>query len=413
DQERYTFPWYVGAEGLEKEEAFDRLVNDPRYLTEIRPELERLGFEFCYEEGRNELANAIDNMYIHGGSTPAEEHHPGGIADNFLKLHGAMAGMDAAVLYESCYEVAKKHYPDIYYGNYQSYVMPEETEPGLSPQGYIYGYTRGLKAGNFSNQETYGWNYLAALNLKNFVPDYPYPYYHNTTYNSMLGDFRLFQRSSMYTQNNQEVAWLCNYSYLWNERTIGRTAYWDEFVFHTFMSSSLPFACYYPESVKTAQEDYYTSETLYELDELCGFEERTPLFEETVPFDSKYILSGMNCGGRNVWRITPDLCYEDFTIEDFLYDEENLIFKIGNQFVDFPEGSFIYTPEYKPEHKERSYFGYWVITPEGTRPTEYRDESLPIMPEPDILIDAAQTHLTKLQKKQANSVAMAKANNEY
>ena len=42
-------------------------------------------------------------------------------------------------------------------------------------------------------------------------------------------------------------------------------------------------------------------------------------------------------------------------------------------------------------------FGYWVISPEGTRPKEYRDENMPIAGEPDIMVGAKG--VAALQKK--------------
>ena len=322
--------------------------------------------------------------------------------------YAVMAGLDAAVLYESVYKVAQKHYPDILYSNYDNKIAPEETDgyPVYSPQGYVYRWTRSLKAGNLGADECYGWNYLASIGIDDVMPGYPWTEFHHTLYNAVRHDLLGFQRSSMYSQNNGVIPWIGNSSYRWNQRTPGMTKYWDEFVYHAMLSQSQPFFFLYPDG-NTVADDYYLSETLYELDELAGFDERTPLFEEAVKVDQDYFLSGMAAGGRNVWRITPNLCYKDVTIENFLYDEEKMIFKIGNQFIDFPDESFIYVSDMELEHKERSMFGYWVISPEGTRPEEYRDETMPHLGEPDILIDDADSHLTALNQKQSDSLALA------
>ncbi len=414
DQEQFSTPWAVDGfgsrQGLNSRQVWDRFVNDPRYITEIRPELEKLGFEFCYEEGENELKYAIENLYLHD-SVPGdkvEEIRPGGKADNYLKLHAVMSSMDSAAVYESVYKVAQKHYPDILYANYDNYISPEEKDtPFYSPQGYIYSWSRRVKAGNMGSDECYGWPYVAGSKWDNFIPGYPFTKYHETVYNTTRYDLRCFQRSSMYTQNNCNVPWIGNAGYRWWPLSPGKTAYWDEWVFHSLMSSSLPFFFLYLGG-NTVEDDYHLSATLHELDEVLGFEERVPLFEEAVGVDQEYMLSGMSAGGRNVWRITPDLCHSDFTLEDFLYDEENMIFKIANQYVDFPEGSFIY----EAENENRSMFGYWVISPEGTRPEEYRDETQPVMEEPDILIASDDSHLTVLNQKNETSRELAKNKNK-
>ena len=414
DSEMWSIPWKVtGESGVTSAEVYDRLVNDPRYLTEIRPELEKLGFEFCYEEGKNELDYARQNMYVHGGSATYEVLRPGGKADNFLKLHSVMIGMNEAALYEGVYKVAKKHFPNILFGNYDHRVQPEEVNdyPVYSQQGYVFGYTRRLKSGNLGTDECYGWHFEAGLGVENFAPDYYYPKYHRTVFNSIRGDLLGFQTASMYTQNNNHVAWIGNYSWRWTlctpSFTPGGTRYWDEFIFHSLMSTSQPFLFYYPPTTSPS-DDRYLSETLYEIDEVLGFEERTPLLDRINDFSKDYLLTGMSAGGRHVWRVTPNLHYTDFTIEDFLYDEENMIFKIGNQFIDFPEGSFIYVSDTDFENRDISRFGYWVITPEGTYPTEYVDENLPKMHEPDILDKADYSHLTALNNKQSESIALLK-----
>ena len=397
DWEYLSDPWTLDSHGKRyvgyatQAEVFDALVNDPRYLTEIRPELEKLDFEFCTEPGENELKYAIDNMYWHGSAGTTVEDLRGGISENYLKLHAVCNNYYAYYMWDALYAVVRKHYPNAIVNNYQSAVEPaNETFP--SAQGHNYKYSRTVKIGNSGTLSQYGLNYIVGSVYDGYMPGYPYPKYHKTSFNSLLQEFRLYQRASMYTQGNRMEPWVGNYDWSYHDFSYGLTDYWTELNFHMAMISSLPSFLYYETGNTTQAGHKAFSDCLYELDEVLGFEDREILMEKPTPNDQKYLLSGMSAGGRNVWRITPDMCYSDFTIEDFLVDEENLIFNIGNQFIDFPEGSYIHTTD-----ENCSMFGYWVISPEGTRPTEYRDENMPIAGEPDILVGASG--VAALQKK--------------
>ena len=74
---------------------------------------------------------------------------------------------------------------------------------------------------------------------------------------------------------------------------------------------------------------------MYQLDDLCGFEDRRPLVTKAVDWNKRYVLSGMYAGGKNVWRITPDLYAPGVSMENFIVDKDNMIFQIGNEIVDF------------------------------------------------------------------------------
>ena len=403
DWEYLTKPWSLDSQGKKfygfstQREVFDALVNDPRYLTEVRPELEKLGFEFCTEPGENELKYALDNMYWHGASGTTIEDLRGGITENFHKLHAVLYNYFNYWVWEAYYPVIKKHYPNADFSNYESAVQPADiTMP--EPQGLYHKYSRGVKLGTISTLSQYGYNSSVGQQYENFMPGYPYAKWHSTTYNSFMQELRLFQRTAMYTQGNRAEAWVGPYDWSYHDRSYGSTDYWYELNFHMMMSTSSPAILFWDQKSSDVKYIKNFSDFLYELDEVLGFEDREILMERPTATDSKYVLSGMSAGGRNVWRITPDMCYSNFEIEDFLIDEENLIFNIGNQFVDFPEGSYIHTTD-----ENMSMFGYWVISPLGTKPLEYRDETMPIAGVPDISVGAKGKEA--LQKKSADARA--------
>lgn len=397
DFEHYTHPWFisqvVAQYGWDIPRGYDNLVQDPRYLTEIRPRLVEIGFNFCEEPGENELKYAMDGAYIHTQETFDLEDLRGGAGEEFLKFRSVVEQYAAFYLQEYFCTVMKKHFPNAQFGNYYQSNVTQGPEVDYFPhtQGHINKYQRKINPGTIICPEYYGAQLVSGAFSDGFMPDYPYKQYLGTVYNAFLVQFKLYQISAMYSQNNRITPWIGSKTWRWHEFSPGKTDYYDESIFHALLTSSQPYVLMYDPGGLTGgmyfpEDDRKLSSLMHEMDELVGFEDRQPLMLEPLKNDTKYILSGMSAGGRNVWRITPDLCYKGYSRSSFLKskDGEPPRFVFGNQIVEFPEGSYIYTTE-----ENNSLFGYWVISPEGTRPREWRDENLEIMPQPDILTDDA------------------------
>lgn len=119
------------------------------------------------------------------------------------------------------------------------------------------------------------------------------------------------------------------------------------------------------------------------MDEVAGFPDREYIIpDEMSDWNQRYVLSGMSAGGRNVWRITPDLTTDDISLESFKIKDNPPTFQIGKHVVEFPEGSFIYESTRKREYGWLSEAGYWVISPADTKPNEYIDDSAEDIEEP-------------------------------
>jgi hypothetical protein len=111
-----------------------------------------------------------------------------------------------------------------------------------------------------------------------------------------------------------------------------QTQYYREMLYHVALEGADEFVLFAicppygatPINQLTSQADIdLLSNVLIELDEIVGYGNRTPLLVSTMshgllPDDiatnpnptynnQKYVLSGMNAGGRNVWRVTCDL----------------------------------------------------------------------------------------------------------
>lgn len=374
DLEQSLNVWYLEIYPIQgiatMEEIFDSITADPRYETEIRPQLIEYGITLYEGNDHNEMYNMYANMNNYAANDPRK-------ADVYKGIRYAD---ERTVMYlNRVYDVLKKYYPDI---KCSDYGHKEEAQPNTitTDYGHMYGlFTETLPVeereyktvvGTHSSWPNYG-NVRDGL-IQNPPPGYPYETYLNTPYNGILYQIITMQNVVTFREDSKMQPWVGCYTYGYNCASYPATDYYDELIYHFAMGNPDPFLFYNWENMDYGLEDnLYFSELLLELDDLLGFEDRKTLITDLTPWDSHYILNGMYAGGKNVWRITPDLYIEGMTIDNFKVKDKPLTFQIADQIVEFPEGSYIYSPG-----EGHSQSGYWVISPEGTRPTERRDSSI-------------------------------------
>ena len=167
-----------------------------------------------------------------------------------------------------------------------------------------------------------------------------------------------------------------------------QTPYYREMLYHvalegadnfTFFNICPPYGNTVPFNQLTSQADVDLLSNIFkELDEIVGYPVRTPLqnlvisqglFPDYSDLDpnpvynrQKYVLSGMNAGGRNVWRISCDL--DTVSEAAFKISNSPLTFAAAGDTIVFPEGSVIYTPVHN-----NGQAGYWVTSATGTVPS--------------------------------------------
>lgn len=381
----FNMEWcYVGGSTLltaeEMEVRFQGIIDDSRYLTDVRPGLEAIGFEFYQGSDHNELYNYWYN--------PGKVNTPA-MKNFYLGIQYASQRKDMYL--NKIYEFVRDNfYPDIIcanYGssprlynsdnpyNYHMYCMFETPAENKEDRPSTY-------FGNMNAPLFYGQ--MLASETKQPYSSYPYETFKLTPFNDAFWTLLCYEEMMSFKDgaNYKGMPWIG--SYAWDYTSpFAATDYWSELVLHGGLHNINTFQTFNNQRLEWLDEDKILSDLLYELDELVGFEDKTCLWEKIMDCDQRYLLSGTYAGGKNAWRITPDLYTPDesvpggfVTVDSFCIDKENPTFKIGNQYVRFPEGSFIYKPE-----REVSEIGYWVISPEGTRPEQYRDESEPIPPQ--------------------------------
>lgn len=360
DYEKSLKTWSLSALGGEPMPAkFNAIVNDPRYQTEIRPELVKMGFVFPTNAGLNEMYY----VYTSWDNPPQDGTHL-----SMWKWNNLMEVRKDNYLNRAIFEPAKKYFPGVRYSNYGSSVKEEKYKviDGNGTKHYLGGDNLSL-AGTHSSIPMYG---MLGTQLITTQPPEDYPgEFLATPFNSLLFDQQRYRPTVISTDGHRVMPWIA-----WRGKTtegaeFGDTDYYNENILHTGLGNPDPFLYFNHSGAASYSEkdDTIFSNLMFELDELVGFEDRKSLIDSTMDWGAKYILTGMEAGGRNVWRITPDLSVPGVTVENFLHSDKNkyIKFKIGDQIVKFPEGSYIYKPE-----KENSSFGYWVISPINTWPKE-------------------------------------------
>lgn len=354
---------------------YDKIIADPRYEKDVRKILDEMGFEFYNGDDYNEL-----RYYYRNESAHRESFY---IAQKF-------ASERAAMYLNEIYEAVKKHYPDIIFSNYGSYsrvkadvmlepmnaswynAVPEESDRKAS------------SIGTHMSPVLYGQMSMTDRTVGSVAYD-GYAYgttYKKTPFNAAIAVLQRMQRTTAYHDDQMIMPWIMPYTSDYSSASptpFSSTEYYKELMLQLGLCNARSFL-FFNNSVRTPEldvmgENQLMSDLMDELNFFVGYSGKKSLVETPLSGNARYMLSGMSANGQNVWRIAPDIYTPDgngghVSKESFLADSENLIFRIGNQCIDFPEGSYI--TEYEDE---LSSVGYWVITPVGTRPIEYIDSN--------------------------------------
>lgn len=359
----------------------------PEYKEQLKPILEELNYPFSENYD-------LEYINIHPGAISPRnarfyESNPPEGADRAVAIMTRAIGILAEQQYHDVMVAPiQKHFPDVKFSNWK--------KAGYTGEINIYDHNGNIDpmigdtpmeqmSGTHANAVFYGITDEGSSNIEHRPPsEWRYETYDANAFNELSVDYRRAADFAIANKklNNQLQIWISNKSYSYNA-----SDYYQEALFHGGMLNSDPFLFWMSTTVNGELDDEITliDECFEQLDTLVGFEDRKSLIDDTKYIqliDDRYILSGMYAGGKNVWRITPDLYTPGASMGNFLIKDNPPTFRIGNQNVEFPKGSYIWYPE-----EDVSRYGYWVISPEGTRPREWRDDKHP-MPGPPTPADA-------------------------
>ena len=354
---------------------YKKIVDNPIYQNEIRPELEARGFPFY-----DKITDLTPEIYSIHSSVKSQYPGATGIWDAVLRSH-----INKRVT-EAC-EPLWDYYPEATVTDYQSkniYTWMKELNDfgGLNSTGGNY-YT----AGNTVNENYYSsrpYNFFADEygNVKySRIPGYNKAIYANRTFNYFLYETNLLRSTYLSGDGMEFICWIGHYMYnLKNENSVSLTPYYVEQLYHIGMLNPPAFFGYIVETEVGYAEDYefcvsMVDDVMKELTRVVGAADRTPIDVE-VSWNSSFVLSGMNAGGKNIYRITPDTAL--VSLEDFKVEGDDLTFYINGETITFPGGKIIEDGSIRGWDENQNVIynntcGYWVETAADVKPVITRE----------------------------------------
>ncbi len=380
----YCGAWYIhlGALNKNNDARFDNpnlffdIVNDPRYKTEIRPMLEELNFPFETPTSQKTEIHGIDKS--------------GSKAYTIWDI--VMSNRKSALIDRTVYEPLIKYYPEANLNDYQV--------------GYNYGWQKAVRndnavvignrlgCGNTSSFNAYSArpsNTMSGYTNKDEPaanPSYATPVacndalYELTAFNRMLWDVNLLKNMMDATPSGRIATHITYFTYNYDKvGTYANTPYYTEDIIHIGLMDPKPFQSYIlPDEVFRDGADFedpqiseygyaikVVNDIMAELTRVAGASDRKPI---PVPatWNSRFVLSGMYAGGRNIWRITPDTS-TGVSLEQFKVKDKAPTFYIDGQTITFPQGRIIKDGNVR----QVGTCGYWVETPANVMPVITND----------------------------------------
>ena len=319
---------------------YSKIVNNPNYATKIRPALEERGFKFWPN-----VTEETPEIYSVNEKSGSEYAQSRSIWNAVLRNHYNQ------YVTEAVYEPAKEYYPDIVVYDYQSRdTYAWQKNPGNN--GGVGSGGNQIVAGNMNYYNAYGYSpstdFFAEEGkpLYKKIPSYNNVEWENSAFKMTLWDSVLSKNYYKTAPNNNFCATVTYYNYSTKEGSYGNTAYYTEDFYHLGMLNPTLFNGYIEENEVINKGNDVTEtmevvhEILNELTRIVGAADRKPL-DLPYSWNDAFILSGMYAGGKNYYRLTPDVTcgkkLEDFQVKD----AKDLTFTADGQTITFPGGKII------------------------------------------------------------------------
>lgn len=329
--------WHIG-NGAKDAVKWQAIQADPRF-----PDLAK-------ELGFTDLTTVVE-YYKQKGDT----------YNNYLRWGSLMEERMAGYINKSIYEPVKQYFPKVQFSNYgNAYYTKDLGVPDCNGhRGYLFG--KGSQVGTHQSYELYS----RLGQIKNRPPDGVTTYAH-TPFNGFRYSLNVM-RGMAGSSDAPIHPWIAHRDFkeAYDYTGITKHDLYQEMIFHAGVCGADDFIFWNPHPWRPDQspegftndtQDKLFSDCLKQLDKLIGFADRKTLSKTLVPWDADFALSGINAGGRTVWRFTPNLDAGGKR-EDTLVAASPATFKVGDKLIIIPGGK-VYTPEI-----ELSAQGYWVVGP--------------------------------------------------
>jgi len=342
---------------------YHRIVEHPQYITALRPLLEERGFVF-FPNATQETPE-IFSLDVNSGAEYAQSRVIWDtVARNRL----------ASYLNQAITDTLIKYYPDAKVSDKQSY-NAQTWQKGMGDSGELTAGGNLVAMGNNSSNTVYGDRPHSEFYANQAAPVYKNPpaynkaVYENTPFYALLWDTNLLKNMQASTTDGEISPWIHYYNYNNTSQTsYCNTPYYTEMLYHIGMLNPQPLLGNVIRqeveqrlnSIETALK--VISEILTELTRVAGYTDRKPI---AVPanWNNSFILSGMYAGGRNIWRITPDIS-KCGTLDNFKVEGNDPTFVVGGQAITFPGGKIVKSGIIS----QVGDCGYWVETSRDVMP---------------------------------------------
>ena len=173
-------------------------------------------------------------------------------------------------------------------------------------------------------------------------------------YNALVSDVKLL-RTEITASDVTLLPWVSSRDWLWRSAGQNYNLY-TEGLFQAAMNGARDLLWWTDEFTVSTGNRQAMAAALAELNALIGYENRTPLLRSDVNYTDSYILSGVDAGGRRVYRLTPDpnLGVTIFNVPGAVS------MQIGSQAVLIPNAT-LYAPA-----NPASTRGYWIVQTVGS-----------------------------------------------
>lgn len=361
DAEQAPGMWHLGnvanANKVEIDDMLAAIAADTRYA-QFKAELVAAGYDTADDNGV-ELSSIFKTT----------------VSNNYHYFNNLTQRRTAKYLTEAVYTPAVKHFANVKYSEY-GFADGKEWTGVMSNlhKNYLGGNQN--KAGTHSSPVVYGGREYFVARLYDDIGGESHALKTpSTDFGELLGTVINLRTVAESDKDAKIMPWI---SVSDNEDFIN-SGYYYEKLFHVGMHNPDPFMFFGPSSDPTP-----ATAALDELNSLVAYKDRKSLNTEQIVLQSdnkpvdgaetpgywvvsktptvnaKYVLSGIYAGGRNIWRITPDMTA--VSREDFLVSTSPLKFKVGDVTVEFPQGEII------DKGDNALGVGYWVTTPKDVMP---------------------------------------------
>ncbi len=352
-----------------------QIVNNPKYKTRLRPMLEEYGFKF-YDAGSPAKQETFTELFSLTKGAGSEYEISRNIWNVVIRNHLNQYNN------EWLYEPLKKYYPDAHCSDYQSMDtdswlrMATVNDDGTAMTG-----GNSIKVGNTSTNSFY-YTRPSVADIKNYtkVTGFNEPYYVAEPFTGLLYDVNFARYMYLSSDTKRISPWTSSYNYVYSgdkRVSVAKTPYYTDLIYHLGMFNPQPFLHYnILEEVGTKEDwdniSHILNSIISSLNDVAGYADRKPI-EMPINWNSKFVLTGMYTGGRNLWRITPN--NNIVSREDFLVSEKVPTFYVNGQTVTFPGGKLLEeTPIKDVAGNEIGSVGYWVETAADVNPVITADK---------------------------------------